>query len=118
MKECRFFLSFDQFRRIYDAIPGEPEFSICFDSDIKYMIIKYQNEVSFQRCGNEKERSGELFYPDLDALYEATTVDHICLKRDWERIEVLIVNDTFTLSNNMREDIEWICKRYHIDLES
>jgi len=114
--KAKFFLTFDQFKKINETIRGEPEFAFYFDSDTEYMIIKYDDEVSFQRCGCGEEGSGEFFFPDLDTLYHAVTVDNICLKRDWERIELMYINDSFMLSNDMKQDLGLICERYHVDL--
>ena len=52
-------LSFEEFTSIYDAAQGEPEFEIYFMNQAKtYMIIKYGDHVSFQRCG-ANDGSGE-----------------------------------------------------------
>ena len=35
------------------------------------MIIKYPVYISFQRCGNQEEQSGEIKYKSLDILYNS-----------------------------------------------
>ena len=115
MAELKFYLSFEQFKIIYDAVRGEPEFEILFwGSDKEYMIIKYADGVSFQRCGFDEEQSGEYLYQDLDHLFLATTIDNICLKRDWKRIEIIIVNNTFRLFDKDKDELDWLCEVYGI----
>lgn len=92
-------ISFEDFKLLYDSVQGEPEFEIYF-RDIKetYMIIKYEDHVSFQRCGY-KTGSGKFDYPSLDILYEKPSVDGICLKDNWKNISTIIGDSTFDLSN-------------------
>lgn len=64
----------------------EPEISIEFsDKESQYMIIVYEDRVTFQRCG-ANDGSGEIPFHTLDELYETETVDGILLKRDWNKI--------------------------------
>jgi hypothetical protein len=65
----------------------EAELRLLFkDKRYEYMIIIYDDHCSFQRCGREKEQSGEYNYATLDALYKANQVDDIILERDWKNI--------------------------------
>ena len=65
-------ISIEEFEEIYNLIPGEPEFELWFDEDgPTYMIIKYADCATFQRCGNGPRGSGEFEYPSLDALLSA-----------------------------------------------
>ena len=78
----------------------------------EYMIIKYNNHVSFQRCGVHNG-SGEYDYPSLQELYQTITVDGICLYDRWNMIETIIADSTFILSipeemNSIKE--RWICR--------
>ena len=80
------YFDFEEFKCLYDATEGEPEFAIIFeDKKSDYMIIKYSNGPSFQRQGIE-DGSGEIYYNSLDELYEADLIDGINLKRDWYKI--------------------------------
>ena len=91
-------ISFEDFSKLFDSIPGEPEFEILFRGvKAKYMIIKYDDHVSFQRCG-VNDGSGEYDYPSLQELYQAVTVDGICLKDSWDTIENIIADSSFDLS--------------------
>lgn len=65
----------------------EAELRLIFaDKPYEYMIILYENHCSFQRCGKQKEQSGEYHYADLDELYRAQQMDDIILERDWGNI--------------------------------
>ena len=91
-------ISYDEFAKMYETIPGEPEFEICFfDHANTYMIIKYDDHVSFQRCG-VSDGSGEFEYSSLSELYQTTTVDGICLKDEWDYIQTIIADSMYDLS--------------------
>lgn len=82
-------ISYEEFKRIYNTIPGEPEFRIYLKNK-EYMIIKYEDYVTFQRCGTV-DGSGEIKYSTLDELYNSKSIDNICLKEDWNLIDDIIV---------------------------
>ena len=91
-------ISFIEFSQLYDSAKGEPEFEIYFKGlDKTYMIIKYDDHVSFQRCGAQ-DGSGEFDYPSLSELYQTVSVDDICLKDKWNDIETIIADSTYDLS--------------------
>lgn len=92
-------ISYDEFVRLYETVQGEPEFEIYFNGLEKiYMIIKYEDHVSFQRCGTY-DGSGEFDYPSLSDLYQTSSVDDICLKDEWENIQTIIADSTYDLSD-------------------
>lgn len=112
MSDSMFQLCFEQFKRIYDAVKHEAEFRICFDDhDNEYMIIKYENKVSFQRCG-VSNGSGELIFDSLDSLYIERTIDNICLNADWTKITSIIMDDFFDLCD--KSDFVQLCEEYQI----
>lgn len=83
-------VSYESFKKIYDAMPGEPEFCIEFeDKNEEYMIIKYDDGPTFQRCGGKDEGSGEVKFESLDDLYKTVTIDNILLSRDWGKSNVV-----------------------------
>ena len=66
---------------------AEPEIPFLLNGK-KYMIIGYEDMVSFQRFGETlEEQSGEVFFKDLDTLYHTETIDGVLLERDWKKIE-------------------------------
>ena len=76
-------ISIEEFEEIYNLIPSKPEFELWLDEDgPSYMIIKYADSATFQRCGNGLRGSGEFEYPSLDALLSADLLDGLNLRRD------------------------------------
>ncbi len=79
----------DDIKRIittFVRVDIEPEMSLSFrDKESEYMIIGYPGHVSFQRCGSDNG-SGEIDYGSLDELFDAESIDEICLTRDWYKV--------------------------------
>jgi len=93
-----YMISFIEFSQLFDSAKGEPEFEIYFKGlETTYMIIKYEDHVSFQRCGVD-DGSGEYDYPSLSVLYQTASVDDICLKDKWSDIETIIADSRYDLS--------------------
>lgn len=106
-------ITFDEFQKIFQAIPGEPEFEIMFrDLGESYMIIKYSDHVSFQRCGMDAG-SGEFDYHTLEELYSTYSVDGVCLRERWDSIDFIEVNASFNLS--CKEDIAELRAIYNFE---
>lgn len=105
-------ISIEEFETIYNLIPGEPEFELWFDEDgPSYMIIKYADCATFQRCGNGPHGSGEFEYPSLDALLGADLLDSLNLRRDWSRIQGIIASDSWRLNDS--NDLQHLKQHYH-----
>ena len=105
-------ISIEEFEEIYNLIPGEPEFELWFDEDgPDYMIIKYADCATFQRCDNGPRGSGEFEYPNLDALLGADLVDGWNLCRDRSRIRDIIASDSWHLNNS--NDLQHLKQHYH-----
>ena len=74
-------ISYEKFLEVFNLIPHEPEFEFYFDHTKEtYMLIKYEDKVSFQRCGYSDEMiaeewsadhrgSGVTFYNSFEELY-------------------------------------------------
>lgn len=87
-------IGFEEFSQVFGSAQGEPEFEIYFkDLEKTYMIIKYDDHVSFQ-----SDVSGEVNYPSLLELYQTVSVDGICLKDKWNDIDTIIAEAMFDLS--------------------
>lgn len=85
-------------QKLFCETSGEPEFEITFRGiKISYIIIKYDDHVSFQRCG-ANDGSGEYEYPSFEELCETKSVDDICLRDMWDKIETIIAEATYDLS--------------------
>lgn len=96
-------IDFERFKKIYESIPGEHEFELCFNNtNDTYMIIKYLNDVSFQKCC-DKEHRGEIICHSLYELYNSILHDDICLKRDWNNINDIIIDAAWSVIDNIEE---------------
>lgn len=85
-------IQYSEFKEFFENIPAHSELEVFFeDVDEEYMLIKYEDAVTFARCGI-KVGSGEFEYGSLDDLYHAETVDGICLERDWSCIECVLAH--------------------------
>ncbi len=103
-------VTYATFKKIYELFPGEPEFCIYFeDKDDEYMIIKYDDGPTFQRCGTSEIASGEIKFKSLDELFNTTTIDSITLKNDWKKIKHIF--------ENWHGDLDECCDELKIDLK-
>lgn len=101
-------IDYKEFKKIYNNIPGEPEFEIKFkNNENKYMIIKYKNHVTFQRCGIING-SGEYEYLDLDHLYNSELIDKINLKKNWDLIEDIMIYEIYSVVSDKEELEEYL----------
>lgn len=92
-------ITYEQFKELYDAIQGEPEFPLYFDTEEakEYMIIKCDDGPTFQKCfGNDYW--GELKFKSLDDLCHAALPNGICLERDWGKITAIYLGHAFNLA--------------------
>ncbi len=109
-------LDYAAFAKIAEKTDWEPEFSLSFlGNNSKYMIIVLKQGVTFQRYGQPEEQTGETWYESLDALYDADTIDDICLRRDWERIESIVADFRYELFEE--EDLASFLKDHGITIE-
>ncbi|MBQ9002749.1 MAG: hypothetical protein IJ087_12940 [Eggerthellaceae bacterium] len=103
-------VSFDEFKELFELVPGEPEFEICFvEKPCEYIIVKYDDCVTFQRCGI-KDGSGEIEYGSLEDLCLADLIDGIQLGRDWQDVESVVVNSSWNLC--LPEDVKHLRSTY------
>ena len=98
-------ISYRKFKQLFNKLEGEPELEVYFnDINDTYMIIKYKDYITFQRCGIETG-SCELKFNNLDELYNTITIDNICLKNDWKNIQDIIIDSVCSIEND-KEDIK------------
>ena len=84
----------------------EPEISLELNNE-SYIIIKHNNKVTFGKSNNSK-----IFeFMNLEKLY-ISKIDNICLKEDWNKIEDILIDLTFSVL----EDKEELEKIYEIKL--
>lgn len=90
-------INFETFKKLYDTIPGEPEFELYFnDKKDTYWIIKYSDYVTYQKSSLN---ASEIKYDNLDELYNAN------LKDSWQNITDIVIDTTFSIKDD-KEDIE------------
>ena len=106
-------MTFEEFKALYDDISWEEEYEFFFsDTDKTYMIIKYDDHVSFQRCG-ASDGSGEYNYNSLMELYQTESVDGICLEKDWNKITAIVADAMFDITDKeeLSDYKNWISER-------
>lgn len=100
-------ISYQKFKEIYDNIDSnrEPEIEFYFKNRKNtYMIIKYNDYVTFQKCGMKEEQIGEIEFESLDELCSSQTIDNIILINEWNNIEDILFDCTFSVVDD-KEDI-------------
>ena len=91
-------MEFEKFKEIFNNLDGEPEITIKYQDDSSnYMIIKYNNYVTYQKCGID---AIETKYNSIDELYENI------LKNNWNKITNIIIDEGIDLINNKADYIE------------
>lgn len=82
-------ITYLKFKELFEVlnVAREPEIEVYFHNrKYVYMIIKYKDYITFQRCGSKEEQSGEIKFSSLDELYNSKTIDDILLKEEWNNI--------------------------------
>ena len=106
-------IDYENFKKLFNVLNNEPEIEVYFkNSKNTYMIIKYKDYITFQRCGIKEKQSGEIKFTNIDELYNSKTIDNIFLKQDWSNVKDILINSTFSVVDD-KEDIK---KIYGIDL--
>jgi len=94
-------ISYEQFKEIYDAL-GETgdEFPLSFRDrpGDEYMIVACHGGPSFQKYYGSS-RYEEQFYTSIDELFHAVQPDGVCLERDWDSIDCIMLGDVFRLDD-------------------
>nr|WP_317286355.1 hypothetical protein [uncultured Parolsenella sp.] len=107
-------ISLDAFLTLYDALPGEDEIELEFygERPHDYMIIKGGHEAIFQYYRHYEHAC--ISFPSIRDLIAAELPDDICLARDWDELEVVIIDSTWVLPDEW--DIMDLEKRFSITL--
>ena len=110
------------FSELFHLAPTGTEFEFYFNNtEGSYMLIKYDDSVSFQRCGYSQKMikegwnadylgTDELFYTSFEELYVVTTVDGLYLKNDWNKVKQICIDSLYCIP----DDIDEIHKVYQI----
>lgn len=94
-------ISYEKFNSLLEFLPVNSELEFFFEETaVGYMLIKYETDISFCRCG-QYTGSAPMFYKNFSELYYSVTIDNICLRNIWESIDLIIVNNSFNIPNEL-----------------
>lgn len=103
-------IPFEKFKELFNCLDSNrhPEIEIIINGD-SYILIKFENYISY---GKDFAPINEVYkLDDIDELYE-TNINGICLKDNWNKVEDILIDLTFSVINNKEE----INKLYHANL--
>lgn len=102
-------LSCDEFKAILERLKPGAEIEIWTKGMTdSYMIIKYRDNVSFQKCGYPPFDVSE--YGSFDELLDEATIEGTAIRQMWDKIGDIVVNNTFSM--NVDDDIRWLKNSY------
>lgn len=102
-------ISFDKFIELFNLLSENEEMKIFFKNrKYEYMIIKYKDYVTFQRCGEHKE----IKYNSLEEFINNKMIDDIVFIDEFDNIKDILINNTFSIIN----DKDNICDLYSINI--
>lgn len=102
-------IDYKKFKELFEILDSNraPEIEITFKNrKDNYVLIKFNNKITF---GNSLKAFD---YQDIDELYNSKTVDNIILKEDWNNIEDILIDMTFSI----KEDKQKIKEIYGIEI--
>lgn len=102
-------INYNKFKELFEKLDSnrKPEIEIIFKNrKDNYVLIKFNNKVTF---GNSEKA---IDYKDLDEMYNSKTVDEIILKNEWNNIEDILIDMTFSI----KEDKSKIKEVYGIEI--
>lgn len=102
-------IDYEKFKEIFEVLDSNraPELEITFKNrKDSYVLIKFNTRVSF---GNPLK---VFDYQNIDELYNSKTVDNIILKEDWNSIEDILIDMTFSV----KEDKAKIKEIYGVEI--
>ena len=102
-------INYNKFKELFEKLDSNrnPEIEIIFKyRKDSYVLIKFNNKVKF---GNSEKA---IDYTNLDELYNSKTVDGITLKEEWNSIEDILLDMTFSV----KEDKNKIKDIYGIEI--
>lgn len=90
-------IAYKKFKELFEVLDSNrgPEIEITFKNrKDSYVLIKFNEKITF---GN----SEQVFdYKDIDELYNSKTVDSIILKEEWNNIEDILIDMTFSVKED------------------
>ena len=103
-------ITYKKFKEIINKVSNGCEIGIYFNNNFDdYLIIKFNDYITIGRFECNKD---EVYnFKDIDELYNAT-IENICFKDDWNKIEDILVDLTFSVIDDRNE----IKKIYNVNL--
>lgn len=104
-------ITYEKFKELFDRLDSnrKPEIEIYVDG-VDYILIKFENYITYGKW--DLESTSEIYtFDNIDELYEAD-IDGICLKDNWEKVEDILIDLTFSVIDNKEELSKW----YKVDL--
>ena len=102
-------IDYKKFKELFEILDSNraPEIEIMFKNrKDRYLLIKFNNKITF---GNSLKA---IDYKDIEELYNSRTVDNIILKEDWNSIEDILIDMTFSI----KEDKQKIKEIYGVEV--
>lgn len=108
-------ITYEEFKKIFELMPYNSEYELYFKgTDRTYSLVKYKENVSVCRCGYSEEMikmgfsadyqgTEEQYFNSFDELCMATVVDGLCIKKEWNSIETIVVNNAFCIPDDLNE---------------
>ena len=97
-------ITYNQFKKLFNNLKHETEREIYFKNNEQYMIIKYDNYLTFGKENASKEKIKK--YSSIDKLYNSF------LNEKWNEITDILIDTTFSVIYNKQEIKDY----YDIDL--
>ena len=97
-------ITYKKFKELFNNLKHETEIEIYFKNNEKYMIIKYDNYLTFGKENGIKEKIKK--YSSIDKLYNSF------LNEKWNEITDILIDTTFSVIYNKQEIKDY----YDIDL--
>ena len=90
-------ISYKIFKELFEVLDSnrETEIEIIFKNrKDSYVLIKFNKKITF---GNSEKA---VDYKDIEELYNSKTVDNIILKEEWDNIEDILIDMTFSVKDD------------------
>lgn len=105
-------ITFDKFKELFNCLDSDrqPEIGIYFNNGMDdYIIIKFKDYLTIGRFNCAKDKVYK--FKNIDELYNAR-IENTCLKEDWNKIEDILIDLTFSVVDNKDELNKW----YNVNL--
>ena len=103
-------INYEQFKNLFALLESGTEIEFYLkDSFDVYMIVKQTDFIIWGKCSPQSTITK---FSSLDELYNAKTIDGICLKKDWKNVRDIVLHASYSVIEE-KEELE---KMYKINL--